>query len=30
MGVLFCYQYLPQIVVVALGVGWAAIDLDMK
>jgi len=26
----FCYQYLPQMLVVALGVGWAAVDLDMK
>jgi len=30
MSVVFCYRYLPQMVVVALGVGWAAIDLDVK
>ena len=30
MGVVFCYQYLPQMIVVALGVGWAAVDLDVK
>ena len=30
MGVVFCYRYLPQMVVVALGVGWAAVDLDVK
>ena len=30
MGVVFCYRYLPQIIVVALGVGWAAVDLDVK
>ena len=29
-GVVFCYRYLPQIIVVALGVGWAAVDLDVK
>ena len=28
--VVFCYQYLPQMIVVALGVGWAAVDLDVK
>jgi len=30
MGVVFSYRYLPQTVVVALGVGWAAVDLDVK
>jgi len=30
MDVAFCYRFLPQMVVVALGVGWAAIHLDMK
>ncbi|PUU81906.1 hypothetical protein B9Z19DRAFT_1190850 [Tuber borchii] len=30
VGVVFCYQYLPQMIVVALGVGWAAVDLDVK
>ena len=30
MGVVFCYRYLPQMIVVALGVGWAAVDLDVK
>ena len=30
MSVVFCYRYLPQMVVVALGVCWAAIDLDVK
>ena len=30
VGVVFCYRYLPQIVVVVLGVGWAAVDLDVK
>ena len=30
MGVVFCYRYLPQMAVVALGVGWAAVDLDVK
>ena len=30
MSVVFCYRYLPQMVVVALGVGWAAVDLDVK
>ena len=30
MGVVFCYRYLPQLVVVVLGVGWAAVDLDVK
>ncbi|KAG0127965.1 hypothetical protein HOY82DRAFT_624030 [Tuber indicum] len=29
-GVVFCYRYMPQIVVVVLGVGWAAVDLDVK
>ena len=30
VGVVFCYRYLPQIIVVVLGVGWAAVDLDVK
>ena len=30
VGVVFCYRYLPQIIVVALGIGWAAVDLDVK
>jgi len=30
MGVVFSYRYLPQMIVVALGVGWAAVDLDVK
>ena len=30
MGVVFGYRYLPQIIVVGLGVGWAAVDLDVK
>ena len=30
MGVVFCYRYLPQMIIVALGVGWAAVDLDVK
>ena len=30
LGVVFCYRYLPQMIVVALGVGWAAVDLDVK
>ena len=30
VGVVFCYRYLPQMVVVALSVGWAAVDLDVK
>ena len=29
-GVVFCYRYLPQMIVVALGIGWAAVDLDVK
>jgi len=29
-GVVFCYRYLPQMIVVTLGVGWAAVDLDVK
>ncbi|PUU76811.1 hypothetical protein B9Z19DRAFT_1194474 [Tuber borchii] len=29
-GVVFCYRYLPQMIVVVLGVGWAAVDLDVK
>ena len=28
--VVFCYRYLPQMIVVVLGVGWAAVDLDVK
>ena len=30
VGVVFCYRYLPQMIVVALGVGWAAVDIDVK
>jgi len=30
MDVAFSYWFLPQMVVVALGVGWATIDLDMR
>ena len=30
VGVVFCYQYLPQMIVLVLGVGWAAVDLDVK
>ena len=30
VGAVFCYRYLPQIIVVALGIGWAAVDLDVK
>ena len=30
ISVVFCYRYLPQMIVVALGVGWAAVDLDVK
>ena len=30
VGVLFCYRYLPQMIVVVLGVGWATVDLDVK
>ena len=30
VGLVFCYRYLPQMIVVALGVGWAAVDLDVK
>ena len=30
VGLVFCYRYLPQIIVVALGAGWAAVDLDVK
>ena len=30
VGIVFCYRYLPQMIVVALGVGWAAVDLDVK
>jgi len=30
MDVVFCYRYLPQMIVVVLGVGWAALDLDVK
>ncbi|KAG0634517.1 hypothetical protein HOY80DRAFT_1140621 [Tuber brumale] len=29
-GIMFCYRYLPQMIVVALGVGWATVDLDVK
>ena len=30
VAVVFCYRYLPQMTVVALGIGWAAVDLDVK
>ena len=30
MDVAFCYWFVPQMVVVALGVGWAAVDLDVR
>ena len=30
MSVVLCYLYLSQMIVVALGVGWAAVDLDVK
>jgi len=30
MSVVFCYWYLPQMVVVALSMGCAAVDLDVK
>ena len=30
MSVAFCYRYLPQMIAVALGVGWGAVDLDVK
>ena len=30
VGVVFCYRYLPQMIVVVLGVGWATVDLDAK
>ena len=30
MGIVFCYRYLPQMIVVVLGVGWAVVDLDVK
>ena len=26
----FCYRYLPQMVIVLYGIGWAAVDLDVK
>jgi len=28
--VVFCYWYLPQLIVVMLGLGWVVVDLDMK
>ena len=28
--VVFCYRYLPQIIVVVVGIGWEAVDLDVK
>ena len=27
---IFCYRYLPQMVIVLYGIGWAAVDLDVK
>ena len=27
---MFCYRYLPQMVIVLYGIGWAAVDLDVK
>ena len=27
---IFCYRYLPQLVTVLYGIGWAAVDLDVK
>ena len=27
---IFCYRYLPQLVIVLYGIGWAAVDLDVK
>ena len=30
VSVVFCYRYLPQMIVVAWGVAWAAVDLDVK
>ena len=27
---IFCYRYLPQVVVVLYGIAWAAVDLDVK
>jgi len=30
VGVVFGYRYLPQMIVMVLGVGWAAVDLDVK
>ena len=30
MAQIFYYQYLPQMVIVLYGIGWAAVDLDVK
>ena len=30
MDVVFCYWYLPQMIVVVLGLGWVVVDLNMK
>jgi hypothetical protein len=30
IGEIFCYRYLPQMIVVLYGIGWAAVDLDVK
>ena len=30
MAQIFCYRYLPQMVIVLYGIGWAAVDLDVK
>ena len=27
---IFCYRYLPQLVIVSYGIAWAAVDLDVK
>ena len=27
---IFCYRYLPQLVMVSYGIAWAAVDLDVK
>ena len=27
---IFCYRYLPQMVIVLYGIAWAAVDLDVK
>ena len=30
IGQIFCYRYLPQMAIVLYGIGWAAVDLDVK